>query len=1112
MNGLFLHTGNRLEILVAELGCVLSEPLDSPFAPDIVLVQSLGMRRWITLQLAQQLGICMQCEFPFPGQYLANALREHVPDLAPPDAFSPELMTWKIHRLLPELRERPEFAPVRRYIADNDPLKLYQLSSRIAALFDKYLVYRPALLMEWEADPAETFGELFRFNRARQPFSGDEAWQAELWRALNPDRLVHFAAAVERLSAAPEFGSNPAFGFEQSEFEESAEGEGSNSKRVCIFGISSMAPAQMRVFFHLAASRPVHLFLLKPSSEYHGDDLTPKQLAKRGLPISAAGNPLLVSLGRQNTHFLEVLLETDERAGHRLRYPAERFEEPAHGTLLHQLQRDILYARNPALDENGDPAPKSAVSPEDRTLQIHVCHSPMREVEILYDQLLDLFNSPGAPLPREVLVMTPEIEKYAPFIYAVFGHPESSSLRIPFSVADRLPRSESVAIDTFLRLLELPQSRCTAPELYALLQSAPFCAKFGFAERELEQIRQWIYESGVRWGIDPKHRAETGVPGFKENTWRHGLDRLLLGYAMRGGNQTLFEEILPHDEVEGNSAELLGRLVSALEAIFLTIEQLAEARPLGEWPAVFESVVNRFFEDDDEADAVRQLREVFCENGQLATVAKNAGPEQMVAFEAMRAHLAGLLGETEQHGHFLTGGVTFCALKPMRSIPAKAIWLLGMNDGVFPRQIQAVQFDLMARNPALGDRSLRDDDRYLFLETILSARDRLCISYLGRSQHNNESAPPSVVVSELLDAADLSAAFPENQTARQFLVVEHRLQAFSAHYFQPGGKLFSFSRANARASSARLRANRQEAPFFDAPLGEPDAESRNVELDTLVKFFANPAAMFLKRRLGIHLESDDAILPESEPMVMNRLQDYGVKQALLQSRLAGGARPRSQAFTAQALLPPGSLGMQHFEGLDRAVEKFHAKLLPLIGNGKPDEPRAVDLRIGNFALGGVLNSFYCGQLVLFRPSKIKTKDRLRAWIQHLAWCAAHPDAAIKPAILAGEDEEIRFAAPARPAEELLRELLEIYWSGLREPLPFFPESAFAFMTSKKMDIEGRLRDALLKWRGDGFRTPGENEDAACRLCFGESEPLGDEFQRLAEAALGPMIACEKNEA
>jgi exodeoxyribonuclease V gamma subunit len=1107
MNGLHLYTSNRLENLVAELAGVITTPLGSPFLKEIIMVQSLGMRRWLTLEIAERLGICMQCEFPFPLTFLTETLHSLIPEMAErPAPPNRDAMTWSIYRLLPVMLKRPEFAPVRGFLADEDDLKRYQLAAQIAGLFDQYLLFRPELLLDWEADEWRE-DDLFRRPK-------DAAWQCLLWREITRQKPAHFAAALDELRHL--LPSSPSGGSER-------ETEG---QRVSIFGIASLAPAQLEILFHLAATRPVHLFLLSPSAEYHGDALTPKQWAKRTASGKAGElekpdiNQLLTSLGRLNAHFMEVILENDERAGSRIVAHHESYAQPREASLLHQLQHDILTAQTPTKVAEGE-SDRPVITAKDFSLQIHSCHAQTREVEVLYDQLLAMLDATGESSipglkPRDVLVMAPDIESYAPLIHAVFGYPEDPALRIPYSVADRHPRSESAVMDTFLRLLALPGSRASAPELLSLLQTEPIARKFSFSTEDLLQIGDWIEKSGIRWGMDDDHRQRLGITAFQENTWQHGIDRLLLGYAMRGGAGISFESIFPYDDMEGSSTELLGRFVSALLALHVTVKELEGSRPLLAWAAILEEIVNRFFADDDEPASVGELRQLFAPSGELASCVVGDDAGQAIPYEVLQVHLQKMLDTREQRGHFLTGGVTFCALKPMRSIPARVIWLLGMNEADFPRQPNPLQFDLMSKAWKLGDRSPRDDDRYIFLEALISARERLCISYVGRSQQSNEAMLPSIVVSELVDTVTETLRFAPGLSAKAHLFFEHRLQAFSRSYFgasaatseAAGGspRLFSYSRANAAAS---YRPAAPQLPdFTKQPLPEAAPEMRTVSVDQLADFLKNPAACFLKHRLGMHLSRDEAPLPESEPLEIHALDRYKIKDRLLRNKIADTA-PFGQAhWVAESRLSPGEIGKQHLKNLEDSTQSLHARIILFTNGNEPDDPAQVALKLGQFNLTGRLESLYAGKLVLFRPANLKAKDYLSAWVQHLTWgsLAEISGNPVPVTTLIGEDETVQFK-PSHTASEAncqkqLQDLLNIYWQGLHEPLPFFPESALIYGTQKK--VEHRLNKAWDSWAGNSFKV-GEKEDSAYRLCFpAETFPARD-FASLAEAIVIPML-------
>ncbi|PYJ00852.1 MAG: exodeoxyribonuclease V subunit gamma, partial [Verrucomicrobia bacterium] len=557
----------------------------------------------------------------------------------------------------------------------------------------------------------------------------------------------------------------------------------------------------------------------------------------------------MASLGYLGRDFLKLVLDAGDWV---TEDACESFTEPGTDTLLHTVQSDILHLRDRGRDQD---CPPLELRPGDDSIQVHCCHSPLREMEVLHDHLLDWFRRDPQLSPHEILVMMPDIEAYAPFIQAVFDSPEDESRRIPFSLADRSARRQSQVIDTFLTLLNLPLTRLGSATVLTLLEAPVVRQRFHLIEQELERIRSWIEETRICWGIDQQHRAQFELPELPNHTWRAGLDRLLLGYALPGRGQHLFAGTLPCDDIEGNAATVLGRFVEFAEQLFATVESLRMARPFGQWQKLLQEVLRRFFHANPQTEP--ELVEVHAGIDQLARQAALADFQEPLDFAVVLERLTPALESDRFASGFLTGGVTFCALKPMRSIPFKIICLVGMNDEAFPRPTSHLSFDLMARQPRLGDRSSREDDRYLFLETLLSARQRLYLSYVGQSIRDNSQTPPSVLVSELAQyvaqaftlapaaPAAGSAGVPLGGSARApeaeelagrdasaSIVTRHRLQAFSEAYFggeQPG--LFSYSEENCAASQLARRGRAKPRPFLDQPLAEAESEWRHVDLE-----------------------------------------------------------------------------------------------------------------------------------------------------------------------------------------------------------------------------------------------------------------------------------------
>ncbi len=566
---------------------------------------------------------------------------------------------------------------------------------------------------------------------------------------------------------------------------------------------------------------------------------------------------------------------------------------------------------------------------------------------------------------------------------------------------------------------------------------------------------------------------------------------------------------MPYDDVEGSNTGVMGRFITAVEALFEMSAELPKERPLAEWPEVLRAITAQFFLPET-PEEVADMRFIQTALDQLGKVAQLAGGAQVTAFRAVRHFLSQLLDEGDQRGAFFTGGVTFCALKPMRSIPARVICLIGMDDEAFPRRTSAPGFDLMARESQCGDRSSRDDDRFSFLEAIISARGHLYASYLGRSIIDNGEIPPSVLISELLDYMDQAFVFPGGKNARAFTIVEHRLHAFSRRYFDGSDtRLFSYSTANAAASANLQKPPVAEISFLSQSLPEPGAEMRNVGLRSLADFFANPARYFSRHRLGIRFDEEDDLLEDSEIFDLVDLEKYKVKQALVTDALEKHT-PSPEEFAARGIsAPTARVGEARFRTLRGSAAEFYKTLEPELRGRLPAEPLAVDLRIGEFTLTGKIESIYGDGIVQFRFASLKAKDWLGAWINHLAKCATSQDrAGQRRCFQVGDGEVVKFA-PVKNAAGVLSELLEIYWNGLRSPLHFFAAGALDYaqeeMNPRPRGKTSPIDLARKKWNGDERRKSGEKHDAYNAFCFTDTDPLDADFTRLALLVFGPML-------
>ncbi len=1091
---LFLYSSNRLEVLIDKLAEVLEEPLSSPFSPEIIVVQSKGMERWVSLQLAQRWGICANCEFPFPNA-LADILFRLLVDNGEGgglSAYERQPLGWRILKRLPELIARREFEALRRYIGAAEPFELpwVQLTSLIASVFDQYLLYRRDLIDRWER------GE-------------DDDWQAVLWRHLVKDSSqCHRARMMGRLL---ERLQHP--------------GDGVRDvlpQRLSVFGISYLPPLHLEMLAALARCRPVHLFVMNPCREYWGDLVSGREREKIMRREEASGfksaqelhlemgNRLLASLGRQGRDFIDTIIEYDPREW-------SCYQEPGRGTLLRRIQSDILH-----LKDNGESrlsSPSGSHEPAGRgpcSVQFHSCHSPLREVEVLNDYLLALFEATPDLQPEDVLVMTPDIERYVPFIQAVFGSAEGPDKQIPFTISDRCLQGENPLAQALLAVLDVSRGRFRISDVLAVLELPAVHERFKLSEADLERITRWLEQVRIRWGIDAVHRRDLDLPDFVDNTWGAGLDRLLLGYAMPLHDDRFFLDLLPYDAVEGADGVVLGRFVEFFSRLTRWNRRLRETRNLSDWSSLLRRVTDDFLAADEERrqdlEPVRQLLD------QLESWQSLSGFDGRIPFEVVRWLLEKGFERQGRRLGFLAGGVTFCAMLPMRSIPFRVICLLGMDYDAYPRRSSAVGFDLMARRPRRGDPSRRDDDRYLFLEAVLSARDYLYVSYVGQDVHDNSVLPPSVLVSELMEVIrdEYADEQPEDGTGLP-VVIRHRLQAFSPAYFRKRGDLCSYSEMAYEAAREQASGAHRDARFFAEPLTDPESSRCRVSLDELCRFFANPALFLLEQRMGMRFLRQSQPLEDDEAFSLDPLERFGLRRNLFEGFLANQDRERIvRRLRAEGRLPHGVLGEVVLARESDEQRQLVEEIRPRLERVRR-QAVTVELDVDGFQLSAAIDFLGRDHRLCYRLGSLRSKDLVDAWLGHLVMNAAPGARMAKTTLVMGIEKNNRWQTlrldPVERPREHLAAWLRRYRQGLSSPLPFFPDTSFAF--ARKMaasaDRTKALAAAHSKW-SNPYQERSESEHMAYRISFADDDPLDEAFQEVALELLSPLLAVLEREA
>jgi exodeoxyribonuclease V gamma subunit len=1140
-NGIAVIHSNQLEELRDVVEYWLRQHPLLPLENEIFLVQSNGMGHWLKQSLAQNssLGIAAAMKMQLPSLFIWSIYRAVLGEQIPTEQLlAKDPLIWRLYRLLPKLLKQSGFETLASFLTDDSNCrKRHQLAEQLADLFDQYQVYRS----DWVADWAAGQDVLRNGHGEIKPLPNAQFWQAALWRAVLEDlgaeskpfasrAAVHaqFMAKIDMLTARP----------------------ANMPRRVVLFGLSSLPQQSLEVLAKLGRFCQIVLFVHNPCQHYWADIIEDKELLKAerrrqsyksgmssalsDAELHLQAPPLLAAWGKQGRDYIRLLDHFDETQAYaNWHWPDSKIDmfkdygEAAQRSLLQHLQQSILDL---------EPLPEEPVclASVDASIQFHIAHSPQREVEILHDQLLARFDSAqqiGDPLyPRNIIVMVPDINTYAPHIHAVFGQIQSDDPRyIPYSLADQQQRGQNPLLLAVEALLNLPESRFAVSEFLGLLEVPALRARFEIDETAIPKLHQWIEESGIRWGLNARQRAQrVNMPAhLQANTWQFGLRRMLLGYAVGAG--AAFDEIQPYEEIGGLDAQWLGGLAFLLETLEKYAELLRQEYAPGEWLQILSKLLNDFFQVSDERErkTLETLTSSLTSWARYCEQAGLCGTDLLPIHVVREAWLTGV-DEPSLHQRFLSGRVNFCTLMPMRAIPFRLICLLGMNDGDYPRNQQAHSFDLMSQRGQYraGDRSRRQDDQYLFLEALLSAREQLYISWVGRSIRDNSERPPSVLISQLRDVLAQGWTLADNPTLLERITVAHPLQPFSEAYVRKNRDPNLFTYAQEWFTPAATQ------PFSSPITPGTDDKTYALTLESLARFLHAPVKSFCNQILKFGFDGQTVTSEDCEPFGIDSLQAYLFSDELLQGLTAEQPDEteeflsRQQAVMMQkGQLPLGGFAQTSFAALAEPVKAAWERYRVLMS----EWPEALEphvLQLAPFALSGGVTMQLAGDLsqlhrqgqqgqvsllhltaqtLLNKDKSIKYPNVLLQWLQHLAACA---DSLPVKTLVIGADTVIEMpVVEPGDAYQQLHDLVAAFHHGMQAPLPVACRTAFCWLAAP---LESAREKAQARYDGDEWNAGEVHYDAYLARFFPNFASLtafdaNKDFEYWADSLYRPMF-------
>lgn len=1031
--------------ILAGLPDFTSHP-DPFYSPEIV-VPNLDTSRWLKLEVAGLNGFSGNLSFMLPAEWMWNQIRVLYPNLPKKLAADPEPVTWALFDMLLDPETRKRFGILNRYIQsrpdESREKATLELAKMISSLFDQYQIYRPEMLMAWQN------GKSGIGSGSGAP-KGEERWQAELWNDLNTWLKSHFDENdVRSLNRAELYNKA---------IQAMNTGRLKLQNPLFVFNPGLIPKPIVELMGEVAKHQSVYLFLIQPSPEPTRED---------------SGNPMVSSLGGESGA-VSKLYEFSEAESE----STDHFKNRSSSGLLARIQDSI--ASNEPL--TGQPGSLSG------TVAIRSCHSRNREVEALHDFLLEKFQDDDTLNPEDVLVVTPDLLPYASAIHSVFGTREPGLPEIPYHLAAGESEEAAMLRRTFILLIDIPDSRFEFNKVMELFLMKPVHERFGLSLEDAFRVQSWVDENHVHWGMDPEHRKEWNQPANSDrHTWQSAVRRVWLGYLMAveagevSGNTLLYTGVRSSSDYEIWAAftAFLNRLNQIRIDAGKTVDPASWCNRVEQW---INHILSEGYLQSSHSQFIYKLLRDVRESAETASFRKE------VNFGLMQQWMKKKLSAYGTAGAQFNRGVTFSTMVPVRSIPFRVIALIGLNEGVFPRRTGAPDFDLMLQYPDPSDRNRRNEDRNLFLESVLAAVDIHYTSYIGRSHIDNEPLPPSPVVSEWISFLSNLIGLTEDDIVLRVPLTGYSATAFSAQYSAWSDVHFRTAKAFQGISTGAngLYSGNRLPPYRDV-------DNEYVDLGKMVSRVVHPLRGFVRDRMNAALSDPDE---EKQEFEINALERHRIFDRLFKWRLHNREEiDFEQVVWSSGILPAGRPGVMELNELilavDRAVEAIRKS-----GFEPEMNHMDVDITTGEFRIQGEIQSYSARRFLDLSASSRSAVNMLQTWVRHLLLSAMYPDKENESALICElkKDPVIVTYAAVNDPEKYLEPLVNLFTDSGEKPVLFFPKTVMAYVENLEKGEDAARKKAALEFEGTGFDYSWpERDDLNSAVMLGSNAELTDEM-------------------
>ena len=1092
---LTIYRSNKAEWLAEILGQELRiNPPKITEEVDII-VSTWPTSRWLSEKISKVNKINALVKYPFPGTYLKKLVRIII-GVNPneKDPWEKSNIVWNILELLPELMKSKEADIIRNWKEiieeENGHINLnsWDLANNIAEIFDDYILYRPEIIKQWLNKKTNKTPKEISVNK-------NILWQEILFNLLhekiNKDPFcIQAEKAIKRLKKDD---------ISKHDY----------PKNLYIYGLSSLAPLQIDLIQALSKVINIKIYLLSPCN-----DLWQRCEARRLKFRNTWNTPpdrqwLLESprleafLGRMGAEFQQLLEGSGEyQLG--TRNEEDIFSLSADiatnkgniPTLLEQLQQELLLTKS----ENTLTKEKS-----DRSILFLKSPGKYRQVELIRDHILHLLANDKKLQPRDILIMTPQVDSYAPIIASVFNNIDHNSIQLPWIITDRSQEDKIGLTHFLLNLLEISAYRLSASTFENVLTNPALQKQQNISIDEVSNIIRSLQSAGFTWGLDSSERF-----GEETHSLCWCLERFLLGLVLQDDPINGVTNISPYSD--NISYTELKKTWGILSKLCNYVDAIRRKRTCKEWTTLITSLLKDFFGDGGEW---------AWEEQQLLTIVNNWGLianncELEIDCLVVKDIITKALSSTNGKFGHRTGRITISALEPMRAIPHQIIVVMGLESKTFPRIDNRKSFNLLEKKRELGDPNQYDKDRYSLLEALISTRQNLLLSWNSKDEKTGEDLEPPSPIQQWLNYLKIKLG----SITFEDILIEPPANPLDHYNFikTENSQIMSCDRKNLEAREWLEKAIPTKNISLALPLKRKEinvSELKSYSFEKTKEWLLNPQITWLKEH-EIQSREFVNLIEDNDFLELSELERYKLLKHRLQSSdllnindIKNNSNYWEENYSGKGVFPPKGSGLIE---KDLLQERWNNLISAIYATGQITK-RSIEMQEleGEFYFGGK-------NLIQIEVGSLKYKTLMNGWLNHL-YLSAYSSFNYKTLIISKKTSPTKkinyevsmeiLPIKTKEANEILREIHLLAATGRNNCWPIPPESGMAYALATK-DKNNNEHDLFRKkWEGDLYMQ-GERETLAMELCFGkkckastflETEKFNDVFMSLYEPLL-----------